>query len=362
VYTLALNGNSYASFPVLHFGGLDSNGNYFGDLNSTTGPHILGSLTTGQFDAGTPPQLFPFYPTNAFASPYNAASQTPEGFIIVGAIVVGAQGAANWTGADGSLQIFQGLFNNLATPISRSQFRGAYSNTAFYFPGEMVTQNSSTFINATTVALQNVNPSTIQSNSPFALGPTFANTNFATGNDNAGDKNLWMPLGSSGSAISQTFQVINESPTLLNCYTLDGGTVGNTVIQVLKPNSLQNSNYVFGQYGLLIQANALTISGVVSPNKRQTQLNGAGGAIWNEVIWPGYSWLGPSNANAVITAISIPANQQINGIAWQDQNIDNRKWMKEVAACTNNGNAVSLTLIDATATYPTANALNFSVV
>ena len=218
-YQVPSSGNSYTSFPVLHFGGLDATGAYYGDLNSTNGPKILGSLSTGSFDALTPPQIFPYFPANAFASPFNNGSQTPEGTIIVGAIVIGSSGAAQNTGnGDGVVQIFQALFDNIRYQPGRVQMRGQWNMNTFYYPGDIAIESgggaNTTYIQSAPVALQGVDPYATQNASQTLSGPNYSSF-----------VNLWTAMGggNGGNGGQDYFgTVVSEGHSTVICNTANG--------------------------------------------------------------------------------------------------------------------------------------------
>jgi hypothetical protein len=228
-----LTGETYAAFPVLHFGGitadpayLTANGTpYFGDLNAMNGEAIMGTFTDGLFDAGTPPQMFPYFPASAFADPLDAGTITPEGLTYVGMAVVGASGAAQDTGNDGLLQIFQCQFDNFMLPMQRTQYRGTYNGSNFYYPNEIVAEtngaNTGTFIQATPVAIQGIDPYVNLSNAPLTDGTNWISF-----------QNLWMPLGGAGNGGGQDYQgtVVTEGHNTVICNTTSGVQIVNYLV------------------------------------------------------------------------------------------------------------------------------------
>ena len=224
-YSFDLNEQTYVSFPTIHFGGITNDGTYFGDATEDN---------FGFFDNGSPTQLFPYWPSGALASGVTntspgttipANSTTPEGMQIIGAVFVGAQpnepgsfasgvGANSDTGNDGYCQIIQQQFDNIIAPMQRIPFRGDYDSDEFYFPGEIVTESDSSYINATPFAVQGF--STIASQ--------LSSDPISDGTDYSGWKNLFMPIGggTGGSgAISATVVKVNTDGNTVEC----GGNV-----------------------------------------------------------------------------------------------------------------------------------------
>lgn len=222
-YDSALLGESYAAFPVLHFGWLSASGEYGGDLDDTNGPDILGFLASDY--NGSPSQIYPYIPSNALDGDFSTGTQTPEGTVIIGAIQVGALGAVSNTGNDGICQIFQCQFDNLLSPMQRIQFRGTYDDSTWYYPSEITAESSdgasSLFINATPFALYDYDPYENQSNSPLTDG-----VNYTT------YQNLWMPLGGTSNG-GGTFlmNVVAEQNNYVQCTYASN----NAAVNVAKP-------------------------------------------------------------------------------------------------------------------------------
>ena len=165
-----------------------------------------------------------------------------------------------------------------------------------------------------------------------------------------------------GASVSQ-FAVQSEQPLTITCKAWVNGAASGPDVVVNKPENLQNVAWTTNQYGLQFSWQPLVISGVTSANKRQSTIGtfAAPGTIWNEVIYPGYTGSTPS----LIWAVQLPA--QVNGSNWIDLNIGGngagRKWMKEVTVCVDaEGNTIALGLVDASATYQTASAIDFTTV
>lgn len=295
-YTLALNGEFYASFPVLHFGGITANSDYisanstpyFGDLNNTNGPLIMGSLpNVGLFDQGAPPQIYPPFPANAFAAPLNGGSQTPEGTALIGMIVVGASGAASDTGNDGIAQILQAQFNNFSQ-VYRTQYRGAYNASNWYFPNDMALENGTTYIQGTSLSLLNIDPSN-----------GVDSTNLANGANYASYKNLWIALGGGSGTSVYTMNIVAEQSNYVQCkYAINGANAN-----VAKP---------------------IPLRGFVN---NTTDSQG-----FNVSIQPPYSNTGN---NSTLYAYSPSGGTNVSGVVLLDSNEIPRQQMKQFTTCEN---------------------------
>lgn len=233
-YDLELNDQSYSAFPVLHFGGLDALGNYFGDLDSTNGPLILGQVgnSGSAFSpcyGGDTPQPYPFIPQYALSDddsitpPVTLSSGTGlEGIVIIGAVQVGAYGALQNTGNDQILQLFQIQRSHLSGPIPRAQFRGAYSSDEWYYPNELVTESDTTYINATPLAiLGGTGFPTIASQ--LSASPVSDGVEWGT------YENLFMPIGGGNASNVIRMLVSGESTNVLICWG-SGGSITQILI------------------------------------------------------------------------------------------------------------------------------------
>jgi len=113
--------SGYGVMPTLHFGGLDSNGDYYGDANASNF-----SVTPGM-----PPQIT--------IAPVGT-SDIPEGSVLVASMQIGQYGNYIDTGNDGLTQIYQILNANI-NPVSPNtiQSRGPWDTNTIYFPNDIVT-------------------------------------------------------------------------------------------------------------------------------------------------------------------------------------------------------------------------------
>lgn len=217
-YTSKLSGGTFARFPTLHFGGIDSNGDYYGDLTMTNGPGILG-FGGGFGSIDGPAQQFPYFAASALN---NGNVSIPEGCIIVGSIQIGVDGSnSGFVENDGIVQIYQQTFNNILTQPPRNRYRGGYQNSEVYYPGEIVggfqtnlidstsAELGCLYFNATDFAINGLAPASQPGPDPVGIGP-----GYDEGVSNPESwTNIWMPL----SVGVQQAQIISEEDDYLIC-------------------------------------------------------------------------------------------------------------------------------------------------
>ena len=322
---------------MLHFGGYTlatsagGNPGYFGELDSSNAAILAGpgDQIYGGVDNGTPPQYV------AFAQQIGSSetsSDLPEGAMLVGSIVVGASGSSDDNSNptnDGYLQIYQQLFDNVQMrQPQRRQWQGQYSSTAIYYPGEIVTESGSEYINATEYAMVGYDPATNASSAPLTDGVEYDTL-----------KNFWMPLGGGGGGGISMATVT----AVADNYVL--ATIGSTAnVKVAMPPLLQRLAY-----------DNKSVSMPDGTHNYAWQSNGVRSdktSIVNalSVIYPPYIAPGSGNAwsNIVVcqpaggTGVSV-AN---NAVTYQDIT-PGRIWKVQASYC-NNGNA-SYVLVDGSA-------------